>query len=262
MEREMINARLSELRVSVMPILEYSQRELRDYTIHGHMHSENVEKLLTDIILRCNMQGGDCSINPTEEYILICSAWLHDIGNILGRDNHNNKTCEIIDHLIPTEIAGVDRDHIESIKWICYSHPREVSIYGVPLETRYRSTVVRLRYLTAIFRIADAGDISSRRAPRGVYKIIKGKLTRKSDRIWRSYQAVRDVSFLPTENSIIMTATDKRKARPAASEFQAEFDEVEPILRRYHFPYINVLIVRENIAPYRGRIMLSELGGE
>lgn len=256
MDRAAMAAKLSELRISVMPILEYSQRELKDYTIHGQIHSENLERLLAAIISRCNSQDGACNIEPVEEYILICAAWLHDMGNIAARDDHNRKTCEMIDELAPSEIWGLDPDYVESVKQVCLAHPRHVRIDSVPLEIPYRNTFLKLRYITAIFRIADAGDMSSKRAPMGVYKIIKGTLTKRSDRIWRSYQAVRDVSFLPSGTSIIVTVKDKRKAACAVKELQTEFDEVKAVLQRYSLPYTDIQVVREDIAPYRGRVRL------
>jgi len=256
MERSEIEAKLGVLRTSVMPILEYSQRELRDHTVHGPMHSENVEKLLVDIISRCNRHGGICRISQVERYILICAAWLHDIGNIVERNAHHRTTCEIIDRLAPAYIEGLSPDCIEPIKWVCLAHSRDYQIRDVPLEIAFRGATVRLRFLAAIFRIADAGDMNSRRAPIGVYEILKNKLSRKSDRIWRSHQAVRDVSFLQSGNSIIVTVTDKRKASFAVKEFISEFQEVRDVLELCGFPYNNVSVVRENIAPYRGRVSL------
>lgn len=256
MERAEIEAKLGVLRTSVDPILEYSQRELKDYTIHGSTHSENVEKLLVDIISRCNRHGGRCRTNLVEKYVLICAAWLHDIGNIIGRSAHNRTACDIIDRLAPAHIEGLCPDCIEAAKWICLAHPRDQQIRSVPLEVPFHNATIKLRFLVAIFRIADAGDMNSRRAPRGVYEILKNKLSKKSDRIWRSYQAVRGVSFLQSGNSVIVTVTDKRKASSAVREFITEFQEVRDVLESYEFPYIDVSVVRESIAPYRGRVSL------
>jgi exopolyphosphatase/pppGpp-phosphohydrolase len=256
MERREAEARLGVLRTSVMPMLEYSQRELRDYTVHGPAHSENVEKLLVEIISRCNRRRGACRISQLGRYILICAAWLHDIGNIVARDAHNRTTCEIIDRLAPSHIEGLHPNYIELVKWVCLAHSRDCQIRSVPPQTAFRSETVRLRFLASVFRIADAADMDSRRAPAGVYEVLRSRLPRKSDRIWRSYQAVRDVSFLQSGSSIIVTVKDKRKASSAVKEFMTEFDEVRDILESHDFPYNEVIVVRESQAPYRGRTSL------
>lgn len=253
MERVQIDAKLSELRTSAWPILEYSQRELKDHTTHGYKHSDEVEKLLTDIISRCNQHDARCNFRPVEEYILICTAWLHDMGNILGRNNHNQTTCDIIDQLAPEHVWGLDPDCIELVKWVCLAHPRSYRIDSVPLEVPFRGSEIKLRYLTAIFRIADAADMNSRRAPIGVYAIIKDSLSRRSDQIWRSHQAVRDVSFLPSGSSIIVTVTDRRRASRAVREFTSEYEEVRDVLEMRDFPYTEIRVIREDVAPYRGR---------
>lgn len=257
MERAAVEARLGVLRSGVMPILEYSQRELKDFTTHGHRHSEGVEKLLRDIISRCNRNEGECNIQIDEEYILICAAWLHDLGNITGRDDHNRKTCDIIRRLSPMYISGLHPDYTEFVIWVCLAHSREESINSVPLEIPFGGINVKLRYITSIFRIADAGDMSSRSAPIGAYEIIKDKLSKKSDSIWRSHQAVRDVSFLQSGSSIIITVKDKRKASRAVRDFKDEFRQVEYVLESYGFPYTDVHVVREKVAPYRGRLSLT-----
>ena len=79
----------------------------------------------------------------------------------------------------------------------------------------------------------------------------------KSDGIWRSYQSVLDVSFLPEQTSIIMTVKDKRIAHAAIEEFETEFQAVSTLLQSHNFPYTEVTVVREKKAMYRGRISLT-----
>lgn len=257
MERTQIDAKLWELRTSVWPILEYSQRELRDHTTHGYKHSIELEKLLNDIITRCNQLDGRCNIGPVEEYLLVCAAFLHDLGNIVSRSNHNETSCDIIDRLTPNYIWGLDPDCLEFIKWICLAHSRNHRIETVPLEAPFRGIQIKLRYITAVFRIADAADMNSRRAPAGVYEIIRESLPIRSDRIWRSHQAIRDVSFLPSGNSIVVTVKDRRTASRAVREFTSEYEEVREVLEAHEFPYTEIRVVREDVAPYRGRLSLS-----
>ena len=252
-----LNAEVSVLRDSVQPILAYAQRELKDFTIHGELHSENVEKILTDIISRCNTQVGPCNINPYEKYILICCAWLHDIGVVLGREEHNSKTCSIIDKLYPAFLEGLDSKFVEFVKIVCLYHSKKMQIQQVPVQSPFSGTFIRLQYLTAILRIADAADMDNKRAPIGVFEIIKEKLTKKSQKIWRSHQAVRDVSFLPEGNSIIITVKDKRTSLHAVNDFKLEFSLVSAILEKYDFPFTQIAVVRENRAIYRGQHRLS-----
>jgi len=70
-----IEAKLGQLRTSVRPVLAYSQRKIKDHTIHGAEHSESIERHLNSIISRTNLhKGAKCNIEPIERYLLICSA--------------------------------------------------------------------------------------------------------------------------------------------------------------------------------------------
>jgi hypothetical protein len=240
-----IEAKLGELRTSVRPILAYSQRELSDYTDHGPDHSERVERLLDAIICCCNLHDVESRIDLFDRYLLISAAWLHDLGNVLGRRAHNERTCTIIDKLTPAQIWGLPPDCVELVKWICYGH-EDLDLGEIPADER-----VRLRYLTAVFRIGDAADMDSRRAPIGVYRIIGDKLSTESRRHWRSHQAVRDVTFRPSGDSILVTVTKARRAAFAVKNFTDRFESAKHVLEEFNFPYTRIRVVPQRTVPYR-----------
>jgi HD superfamily phosphodiesterase len=245
---EEIEAKIGELSTSVLPILQYLPRRIGDHTNHGHDHSEEVERLLRTIVRRCNLHGGGCNIQPIEQYLLFCAAWLHDIGNILGREGHGRNSCRIIDSLSPKKIHGLMDDCVEMVKWICYTHSG-ANLEMVPLNMSFRGEPLKIRYLAAVFRVADAADMGSRRAPSIVYGLIADKLNEKSRRIWRSHNAVKDVTFMPVGSSIIITVTSRGAASQAIREFVNDFESARGVLEEHEFPYTAIDIREEPRVP-------------
>jgi len=136
------------------------------------------------------------------------------------------------------------------VKWICLAHS-DYELRKVPLETHFHGSLIRPRYLTAVFRVADAADLESRRAPLPVYEILKEKLPDRTRRIWKSYQNIRDVSFPREGNSIVVTVTNKRGASFALKEFSEDFESARPVLEDHDFPYSNIRVKIEKRAPYK-----------
>jgi hypothetical protein len=63
-------------------------------TDHGKKHVEQVISRATDIL-----RESQCRITPYEGYLLLAAIYLHDVGNIYGRKNHERKCNEILQHL-------------------------------------------------------------------------------------------------------------------------------------------------------------------
>lgn len=167
---------------------------------------------------------------------MLASAWLHDLGNILGRDKHNETSCDIIDKLGTKYIWGLAPNAVELIKWICFAHAVDVPIETVD-ETVNVEGKVKLRFLAALFRLLDASDMANRRAPLPVYELIKDKLDKETRKHWVSHQVILDISYPEDNESIIITVIDKNKAQFAVDIFNQKFESVRKTLISYEFPW-------------------------
>jgi hypothetical protein len=230
-----LEARLGELRTSVSSLLQYVTRSTADYTNHGIAHSEEVERLLREVVELCNNRERKCNISPLEGYLLLSSAWLHDIGNVRGREKHNESTCLLLDKLVGKYIWGIEADTVELLRWICYAHPRKIRLGKVPKSVQLRGSI-KLRFLSALFRLIDASDMASRRAPFAVFLGIEDQLDDESKEYWKSHPAIMDVSFREETREIVVTVTDKKTAKKALDEFKKEFRSVRSILLDHEFP--------------------------
>jgi len=154
------------------------QRPLhRYYTDHSVNHSERVieklSKLTNDLM--------DSSISSTEVYVLLASAYLHDIGmqdeRFKGCDldqiriHHHELTRKIITNRsfdqssekIPLGLELVPAEIVHTIACVAEAH-RQTNLR----ENRYREFVygdqkIRPRLLAALLRLADELDIDCRR---------------------------------------------------------------------------------------------------
>lgn len=229
---------IGALSFSVTPVLNYIHRGIGDFTVHGVDHSREVERQGLNVLKICNQNSRRCNTSSFEEYLVIGSAWLHDLGNIYGRKKHNESVREIIDRLYASNsLWGVLPNAIEPLKWICYAHSTSVSIESVPeyLDIEGR---IKLRYLAALLRLLDASDMANRRAPVCVYELLKDHFEdQDSAKFWLSHQAIMDVFFPDNENSIIITVNNAAKAEIAVEDFIRNFDSVKNILKEYEFPW-------------------------
>jgi len=226
---------LGQLRFSVLPILQYIHRMIGDFTSHGVSHSENIENRSREILQVCNAQKLKCNTSSYEAYLLFASAWLHDLGNIWGREQHNVNSCKIIDQLGSQHIWGLDNNSIELIKWICVSHSSNDPI-NMPKTISAKGSV-KLQYLSAVFRLMDASDIDNQRAPKIVYELIKDKINAETDKHWTSHQAITDIFYPPDEDTVFITVTDAEKAKFAIERYDKKFNSVRDILFEYEFPW-------------------------
>lgn len=239
---------LGQLSFSVTPILNYIHRGVPDYTIHGTDHCREIESLARDILKKCNSKTRRCNTSSYEEYLVLASAWLHDLGNILGRDNHNKTSCDIIDQLGTKYIWGLAPNAVELVKWVCFAHAVNVPIEKVE-ETVNVEGKVKLRFLAALFRLLDASDMANRRAPLPVYELIKEKLDEETQKHWTSHQAILDISYPEDSESIVITVIDKDKAQFAVDIFNQKFESVRNTLISYEFPWRKFDIVQIEKVP-------------
>jgi len=182
----------------------HSQGLFRYYTDHGPGHSEAVIEILNKLTKGVNL-------SEYENFLLKCSAWLHDIG-MLGRegeDIYNPEVCNRIreEHHKRSaeyiskhwrEIGLSDETEATIIQWICYAHSSKVAINDVDEESTIhiagREEKIRTRLLAALLRLADALDCREDRLPPEEYRRLPQILQESLKEYWK-HEIVKKVEI-------------------------------------------------------------------
>jgi hypothetical protein len=166
-----------------------------NYTSHGPDHSASIISNLEKLIPRDSW--GEFS--PLEILILLSSAWLHDIGmaDYAGelcaavteeerkrishsiREQHAIRSEKYISNPINYRRLLLDRPLAEIIGAICKAHINEYDLRNLsskwgPIRGYEEYGEVRVRFLAALLRLADALDMGHKRVKEvliNVYKI-------------------------------------------------------------------------------------------
>lgn len=235
---------LNDIRKGVIGILHYipRERELANFTSHGLDHTKRVIYHLNAIIKVCD--EGRSGMTDLEAYLLYASAWLHDIGCLLGREEHSIKSAEMIEELQGRYIEGIE-DKVPFLQLIIRAHSRKEELKEVPEYVYLYGEKVKLRFIAALFRLADACDIDRRRAPKVVYGFIKKELKSKSKKYWIAHQHVDSVSFDVEARTIVIGVQDEEKVAVIIRDFEKELDSIRTILEGNGFPCKELRVISQ-----------------
>ncbi len=156
-------------------VLDFLAMNIRYFTSHGKRHSLGVIRQLSNLLPDNVLE----TMTSVEVLILLCGAWLHDIGLLVNRDekgrelndaqirdrHHELSTWKIRE--ISPWIGLDDRNMIQLLAEICVCHRRSVEILTrLPQPERFiQEQRVRTHLLAALLRAADALDTDYHRAP-------------------------------------------------------------------------------------------------
>jgi len=151
-----------------------SQRH-RYFTDHQIDHSERIIRILDAVT--AELMGSDRRLDTQEIFVLLASAYLHDIGmqwekgkyrdDELARKDHHLLSYEMIVGSVEDPghypVLGVERDYVYEIALVSKGH-RQVDLYDSEYNDGVkRGEKIRLRLLAALLRLADELDIDERR---------------------------------------------------------------------------------------------------
>jgi hypothetical protein len=177
--RSLGNVRQAAVRVWARPLHRY-------YTDHTVDHSERVIALLDG--LTAGMMATEKRLSPTEVWVLLAAAYLHDIGmqneRFAGGDideiraHHNEQTAGMIyaifedpANAFPIPLTG-DPALVEAVALAAKGH-RRVNLDGPEYEPFvHGGETVRLRLLAALLRFADELDVDHRRVDIAQMKLL------------------------------------------------------------------------------------------
>jgi len=140
--------------------------ELKYYTLHDHRHSERVEGELYELL----PEEQFTKLTPEERFLLLASAWLHDIGmipDLFGeedkrlteievRETHHERSERYINSTAVWPVLGLRPDETTSLGIICRYHRKAEDLRKCNEKIPIPGGQIRTRLLAAYLRIADA----------------------------------------------------------------------------------------------------------
>jgi len=176
------------------------------YTLHGYQHSKNVLTKLNYLLI-------NATLNPYELFYILSAVWLHDIGMIEYPNNYDILTARKRHHItsvnyfkdyfspeylenktLPGEFRFTKKDKSVICDIIKY-HRRDENIKEVE-ESFDRDGIenrVFLRFLCAIFRVADGIELDNSRAPFFIYERNKESMPYLNKIFWEKHFPINSI---------------------------------------------------------------------
>jgi tetratricopeptide (TPR) repeat protein len=157
--QELLQQKKSSLQKRIDIIKENARDNwLRSLEKNGFEHSKSVENHL-DRLVPDNIKE---EFDPAEIFVLLCAVYLHDIGRLSGKVNHEKSSFDEIQKNF-REYGLDDRYQAGAVAWVCYGHASEDECPLRVIDDRFGvaalgSKPLNLRFLAALLRLADEID--------------------------------------------------------------------------------------------------------
>ena len=210
--------------------LKFIPRAIPDYPSHGADHSKEILSLLDRFI-----EAWQVNLAEKEAYLLYLGAWVHDIGNITGRESHNEKSAEILDKT-PFFRSILGKEIITLLKWVVKAHSSTYPLERVPKDC----LGVRLQLICSIFRIIDACEIGNPKCPSEVYEFIEDDLGTESNKYWKAHISIVGLSFKFPKIKILVD--DSKVSSILIDHIEEKIDSIKGVLdsNGIPIPYVEV----------------------
>jgi hypothetical protein len=211
-------------------ILRFIPRTLKNYPSHGIDHTLNIIELTNKFLERWGI-----SLRRDERFILYLAAWLHDIGCISTRKNHNRKSIELLEEnqSLCTLLNSCDNEIFTNLCDVIRCHSKSNSKKnGIETVPKKRGKI-RTQYLCAIFRLMDACEITKSKCPIEVFNAIKGSLETDTNAMefWEGHINITDVIFKKPHIEIYHKKGKAKKIERITSELKIEVLSIQDIFR-------------------------------
>lgn len=251
--------------------LPYIQAHATYFNSHGTRHSKAIIGNLNAMLDYFDLLD---TVEPHEAYFLHCSAYLHDIGMLINRYKGEELTDDEmreIHHILSEEFIvnnyekiGIKNKNLAKyIGIICKSHRRAVPIETVkPKELTINHEGIRLQFLSSIFRLADAMDITDDRAPELISDYVRN-LPPESQKHWEVCQYIPGWGI--NDNNIVIHANINSDSYLNLLTWKTfdlydELWRIQDIISTYKLPIIDItMVVSNNITQSETHISGKEI---
>ncbi len=183
------------------------------YTLHGYSHCEHVLFKLNNLLERAEL-------NQYELFYILSALWLHDIGMVEYPPNYSVKEARDLHHITSKEyfknnfskhylkqraLPGKFEFNTDDEKAICdiiHYHRRKENMEDVEESFERRGERVFLRFLAAVFRIADGLHLDNSRAPFHIYENNKETMPYLNEVFWEKHFPIKNIVPKPEKGRI------------------------------------------------------------
>jgi hypothetical protein len=186
---------------------------LPGFTDHGPEHIIRIMKLYKKMLKNNIPTLSDSeevpsgsALNFYEIYLLLCATVWHDVGNLFGRDQHNEKISDVINRL--ENNFFVDKDMEKYAIQIAKAHTGEGGVgKKISLEdTDYQNAEICLRFLGALLRFADELEEGEVRMDNQYYESMKDQIPNDQKIYWETSRCIKRVVPNPDESAVKIRA--------------------------------------------------------
>lgn len=214
---EFNKAKLQQVEFVSEKFLNFIPRGIPDYPSHGKDHSQSIIRLLNNFI-----DTWSIALIEKELYLLYLGAWVHDIGCVVKRENHNEISADMI-LKTPFFTSILDKNIITLLQYIVKGHSSQYDLKQVPKDC----LGVKLQLLCSIFRVMDACEIDSSKCPKEVFEFIKDLMKPESKEHWIAHMNICGVTFKNPE--IVVVVDDLDKSNLLIEHLKKELDSIQDI---------------------------------
>lgn len=244
----------------------------RFFTNHGAPHSNNVFKLLNQLLDDWELKNGDQRLHKYEYFLLAVCSWCHDLGMLKQKDEdfdvfdvveqvrreHARRIIKYLNNINYLEMGLSDEIEKSIISKICLYHSSKENIENIEVTQDMlfegKHIVIRLKLLAALLRLADALDADKKRLPREEDRD-NLSISDTTKREYKKHELVQNVVINPEDESIFIqllikkdNEEDSKISDEVKEKLNDEFNSVKDILLDYgiNFKNMDFFIVSED----------------
>lgn len=185
----------------------YSQIPSKETGLTDHTEKHIINVLKNAWKLISNKEEKECDLNEIELLLLCVSILFHDVGNIHGRDNHNNKIADIYNATRTSKMSKCQQERLLVLKIVrahCGKSKKgdKDTLIDIPETSHLFDKPIRVRELAAILRFADELAEGPQRTSQ--YMIEKG-LIQEDSLLYHLYASITQVVVDKGDERVILT---------------------------------------------------------
>jgi len=194
-------SKLVKILIAARPYLNVAHAQSYLMVDHGVNHVKRVEQIAFLLALAHNL-------DESEMFFLRAASLLHDIGNAVNRDKHNEESQKLVVELAEKGRLPLSPDEAGIVGLLCKWHRKEYDHnYEVTLSS---GETIRVGMLASFLRISDAMDMDFRRSPGDdvfIEQIIK-RYYPDNVKHHKSVRSVKAIRFKKSDRGIIQVFLD------------------------------------------------------